>query len=464
MVSLDTGDSKPIYVPQYRISDRMAAHIGAQVKRWEEQNVVVDAPPDARWNSPLLAAIDRSAAAKGKDPRVCIDPRRLNDVLANDPRTIPDVRDVHNRLKGFKYITEIDLTKSFNQFRIAPADRIKTAFTWGGKRKMFNGAPFGIKILSQVFQAVIEQILHGVRDFATPFIDNIYIHTNTTIEDHAKQVRQVLQLLNQWNLRINEKKCFFGYSAVNVLGHLLSGDTKRPDPAKVAAAQAWPLPKTGKDIERFLGFTNYLRDHIPCYARLAAPLEALRKQRRVGPLWSSDCDEAFRNLKKAISCAPVLHTPLPDVDYCLATDASQFGIGWALYQVDPATGKERYILFGAKALNKAQINYGATRRELLAIVVSMQACKHFLWGRHFRLYTDHQALTYMFTQKHMNYMMLNWMDILFDYEFTPIHRPGIQMILPDALSRMSPPIGSSNRPASRQSTSRNLRNTQKKNC
>ena len=436
-VHLHTGDAKPVYVPQYRVSDFMSKVIDDQVAKWAKNGVICSAPTDSMWNSPLLAALDRAAKAKGKDPRVCIDPRKINAILASDPRPIPDVREVHKALKGFKFISEIDLTKGFNQFPIAVQDRIKTTFTWDKHKWMFQGAPFGLKPLSQIFQGVIEQILSGVRSFATPFIDNIYVHTNTTMEDHAGHVCQVLAILNKWNLRINRAKCFFGYTAVNVLGHLVSGDSRQPDPAKVKDAWHWNVPQTGKDIERFLGFTNYLRDHIPNYAHLAAPLESLRKVRKITPQqWDRRCVTAFSKLRQAISMAPVLHTPLPKVPYCLATDASQRGLGWCLYQLHPDTGKERYILFGAKALNKAQVNYGATRRELLAIVTAIQSCRYYLQGQHFKLYTDHKALTYLFTQRHVNYMMLNYIDILFDYDFEIIHRPGIHMILPDALSRI----------------------------
>jgi transposase InsO family protein len=437
VVYLNTGDASPVYVPQYRVSDCMHDVIGAQVNKWIEQGVVCEAPANSMWNSPLLAAQNRAAKANGKEPRVCIDPRKINNLLRNDPRPIPDVRSVHERLRGFKYITEIDLTKGFNQFPIAMRDRIKTTFTWAQRRLMFKGAPFGLKPLSQIFQGVIEQILSGVRGFATPFIDNIYIHTNTSFEDHIDQVCQVLKILNKWNLRINQSKCFFGYTAVNVLGHLLSGDSRRPDPSKVLAAQLWQTPQTGKEIERFLGFTNYLRDNIPNYAKLAAPLECLRKIRQISEReWTQECQGSFQKLKLAISMAPVINSPLPGVPYCLATDASQKGLGWVLYQIDPVTHKNRYIIFGAKALTKGQVNYGATRRELLAIVIALQKCRHYIMGQHFTLYTDHMALTYLFTQKHMNYMMLNWIDVLFDYDFTVVHRPGIQMILPDALSRI----------------------------
>lgn len=435
-VKLDTGDAKPTYVPQYRLSDRMSSHVTLQLHKWIANGVVVKAPADSPWNSPLLAAWNRAAQAKGKDPRICIDPRRLNNLLADDPRPLPDVSDIHQRLQGFKFISEIDLQKGFNQFLIFDTDQVKTTFTWQGQKWMFRGAPFGLKPLSQMFQSVIEQILSEVREFSTPFIDNVYIHTNTTIEDHIAQVNRVLAIFNKWHLRLNLDKCNFGYKAVNVLGHLLSGDSKKPDPDKISALHSWPTPKTGNDIEKFLGFTNYLRQHVPLYAEIAAPLEALRKIKMLDHLWDDNCQRSFAFLKKVLSNAPVLNTPLPAVPYCLSTDASQTGIGWCLYQIDPSTQLRRYILFGAKALNPAQRNYGATRRELLAIVVALQACRHYIYGYKFTLYTDHMALTYLFTQKHVNYMTLNWLDTLLDYDFTVVHRPGIQMVLPDALSRM----------------------------
>lgn len=436
VVSLHTGEAEPVYVPQYMVSNFMTSHIDRQVAKWESNGVVVDAPPNSKWNNPILGVQSRADRAKGKDPRVCIDPRKLNLLLKSDPRPIPNIKGIYERLKGFKYITELDLRKGFNQFEIRECDRMKTTFTWRGKKRMFRGSPFGLKPLSQLFQGVIEEILSEDREYATPFIDNIYIHSDGSMEDHARKVRRIIELLNKYNLRLNLDKCNFGYTAVNVLGHFLSGDTRRLDPAKMSAVQKWPEPRTGKEIERFLGFTNYLRDFIPMYAELAAPMEKLRKFKVLGAAWDVNCQVSFDTMKRVLTKAPVLSTPLPDVEFQVQTDASQFGIGWVLYQVDPDTGAMRYILFGAKALQGGQVSYGATRRELLAIVEALKACRQWLYGNHFRLYTDHQCLTSLYTQKHMNYMMLNWIDILLDYDFTVVHRPGVDMILPDALSRM----------------------------
>lgn len=69
---------------------------------------------------------------------------------------------------------------------------------------------------------------------------------------------------------------------------------------------------------------------------------------------------------------------------------------------------------------------------------ALQQFHQYLWGRHFTLYTDHRALTYLHTQRIANSMMLNWLDILLAYDFEVVHLPGLDNTLPDALSRLFP--------------------------
>ena len=173
VVQLYTGKERPVYTPQYRVSDYMSGHIDAQVAAWDLAGVTVPAPAYSPWNSPIIGVQSRADKRKGKEPRVCIDPRPLNAKLPSDPRPIPTVDEVHRLLGNFKFITEIDLRKSFNQIRVCEQDQIKTTFTWKGKKRMFAGAPFGLKPLSQIFQSIMENLLEGARDYAHPFVDNI---------------------------------------------------------------------------------------------------------------------------------------------------------------------------------------------------------------------------------------------------------------------------------------------------
>lgn len=275
MVTLDAGDAKPVYVPQYRISDFMSRFIDIQIDKWDRSSVTIPAPADDLHGTlQLLVPLIVQPGAKARIQEFASTPD-ISTIYC--PMTLgPCPTGVYRTLSGFTHITEIDLTKSFNQFKIHPDSQVKTTFTWKGHKRMFQGAPFGLKPLSHIFQSVIEQILHDSRAFATPFIDNIYVHTSGSLQDHIDAVKKVLQLLNDNNLRINMEKCFFGYTAVNVLGHVISGSTKTPDMIKISALNEWPQPQTGNDVEIFLGFTNYLREFVPCYAEVAAPLEKLR--------------------------------------------------------------------------------------------------------------------------------------------------------------------------------------------
>ena len=120
----------------------------------------------------------------------------------------------------------------------------------------------------------------------------------------------------------------------------------------------------------------------------------------------------------------------------LATDASSVGIGAVLYQIKDE--KKRYIRFFSKSLSKQEKGYSAVRRELLAITKALETFRYYLYGRKFHLQTDSRALTFFYTQKKLNPMLMSAAEILFEFDFWVTHLPGIQNVLPDALSRMWP--------------------------
>ena len=118
----------------------------------------------------------------------------------------------------------------------------------------------------------------------------------------------------------------------------------------------------------------------------------------------------------------------------MATDASNVGIGAVLYQV--INNEKRYISFLARSLTKSERSYSTTKRELLAVVFALKRFHQYLWGNYFILFTDHRALTYLHTQKIANAMMINWLDTIIEYNFDIVHLPGVDNVLPDALSRL----------------------------
>jgi hypothetical protein len=214
------------------------------------------------------------------------------------------------------------------------------------------------------------------------------------------------------------------------------------DKRKLAEVPAWPQPQTGNQIEKYLGLVNFFRDVVPMYAKIAAPLERLRKIPVLQQHhWTVECKEAFVMLKDVIEAGMFLHNPYFEKQFRVAVDASTGGVAAVLYQLadisraDTARNR-RYVLFVARALHVSERSYMPTKLELLGIVFALKKLHYYIYGVHFLLFTDHGALTHLMTQKHLNHLLESWFEVIYLYNFTPVHRPGIENILPDTLSRL----------------------------
>jgi hypothetical protein len=437
VVRLPMSDDEPVYRRQYPIPHALKPVVDEKVAEWRSHGTITRAPAASPWNSPLLVASKKDADGRKSAHRVCIDPRAINTKLKDSAAMIPLILALFTLLSGFVVCSALDLQNSYHQFPLHPSDRLKTTFTWNNLRWMFVGAPFGLKPLTSLFQSAMQTMLESCAAFVVIFVDDILVYSKDA-GLHATHCKRVLQILNKWCLRLRLSKCHWGYTQLIVLGHVLTGKGRLPDPRKVAQLHDWPVPTTGKQVMALLGMINYLRDYIPLYSSIAAPLETLRKLKDVASVWSADgkYQAAFDLFKKVLSKAPTVEFPKADVLIQVATDASQCGIGAVAFQ--DYDGSRHYLMFVSKALRKAQLNYSATKRELLAIVFCLQRMRQLLYGIHFRLHTDHRALTFVFTTERISYAIHEWIDVIFDFDFEIVHAPGILNVLPDALSRLYP--------------------------
>ncbi|KAJ8651915.1 hypothetical protein O0I10_012523 [Lichtheimia ornata] len=268
---------------------------------------------------------------------------------------------------------------------------------------MFRGCPFGLKPISSKFQGVMDIVFKPMSDFVLCFVDDIVIFS-ATMEEHIEHVARAIKALTKVNLILNADKCHFAQKAVSLLGFCVSEAGCTLDPRKLTNIQSWPIPKTGKDIQRFMGVVNYFREHVPKISTLTAPLDELRNVDKLDDEWTDEHADAFIAIQKILTNTPILRYPNMAYPFSMATDASNVGIGAVLYQV--IDGETRHISFMARALSKSERNYSTTKRELLAVVYALEKFHTYLWGNHFTLYTDHRALTYLHTQRVANAMMI----------------------------------------------------------
>ena len=150
--------------------------------------------------------------------------------------------------------------------------------------------------------------------------------------------------------------------------------------------------------------------------------------------------DAFDTIKYALLHAPWLVAANLAYFFCVGVDASSIGIGGALYQNEDENDTEvnpfNIVALFSKKLIASELNYSVYKKELLAIVRCVSRWHSYLALRLFTIVTDHLPLQYLVTQKNLSQTLHQWIDILLPYTFRVIHRPGIQHILPDGLSRV----------------------------
>ena len=109
---------------------------------------------------------------------------------------------------------------------------------------------------------------------------------------------------------IRRDKCVFRASAIDFLGHDISGDGTTPLPSKMDTVNKFPKPTTVKQLQEFLGMINYYHRFIPNAAEILSPLYCLSatKQKELEG-WTPDHEHSFLAAKEALAQAATLAIP-----------------------------------------------------------------------------------------------------------------------------------------------------------
>ncbi|GLB35256.1 putative retrotransposable element tf2 155 kda protein type 1-like [Lyophyllum shimeji] len=207
------------------------------------------------------------------------------------------------------------------------------------------------------------------------------------------------------------------------------------DPVKVAEVAEWPTPKNKKEVQSFLGFTNFYRRFIRDFSHHARALLDLTAK-DVAWTWGSAQQDAFDALKRAITFHPVLIFPDDDRPFRVEANSSDFATGTVLSQQSPEDEKWHPVVFYSKSLNTVERNYEIYDKEMLAIIRALEEWRHFLEGAPHKvdIYMDHKNLDFL-TAKKLNWRQARWSLYLANFDFVLHHRLGRSMGKPDTLLR-----------------------------
>ena len=142
--------------------------------------------------------------------------------------------------------------------------------------------PFGACNAPSTFQSYINDTLREfLDDFCSAYLDDCLVFSNTR-EEHIEHVRKVMKKLLDAGLQLDIDKCEFFVHETKYLGMIIGKHGVRMDPSKVSAIQDWKTPSCIKDVQAFLGFSNFYWKFINGFGRIAAPLTALTRKAEDG--------------------------------------------------------------------------------------------------------------------------------------------------------------------------------------
>ncbi|GFW91684.1 retrovirus-related Pol polyprotein from transposon 297 [Trichonephila clavipes] len=376
---------QPVRTKPYRMSHRQNEILKNEINRMLKLGIIEVGESD--YMPPMILV-----EVAGKEPRPCIDYRKLNGIIRTEYFPLPNIEERVEKVSAAKFITVLDLSKGYWLIQLSKTAQRDSAFctSFGTYRPLRMS--FGLKNAPYFFSKLMAELLNGLEERTTK-LDDIAVFSDT------------------WGFRT-------------------------PSEIKVQAVLEFPIPRTKTQIRAFLGIAGYYQKYINLFSVIAAPLtDALKGRAKKGEItWTTECENAFRELKGKLIDKPVLYAPNFEREFIVQTDASNAGMGAVLTQLTEQ-GEEHPNLYLSKKFSEIEKRYCTTEKECASIVFAIKRLHYYLDGNSFLVMTDHNPLVWLNRNVSSNPRLMRWALALQPYNFRIVHRSGKSHKNADSLSR-----------------------------
>ena len=373
--------------------------------------------------------------------RFTVDYRLINSLTEKSGWPLHKIKDIITRIgrSKSKYFGVIDLTHGYFQAPLSKESRKYTAFRTISGTYQFTRVAMGLKGAGSYFQQRMSTVVlkNLVPNGIEVYIDDIIFYAATE-EEFIELVESVFKRLIQYNIIIHPDKCHLGLESIEILGHTINKDGVTFSDEKCAMVANFKKPVYQQQLKSFLGLANYFRDSIKNYSIISGPLQDTLKaySPRKILIWNQAADEAFNLIRTIILKLPQRFFLSEGMDIVIETDASDYGIGAFLYQIEiksDGSQLKRPIEFISKSLSSTQQRWNTTEKECYAIVFALKKWEQLLIDKRFTLLSDHQNLQYI--NDTGSNKVLRWKLFLLEFNFYISYIKGEDNIVADALSR-----------------------------
>ena len=426
-------NARPVQHVPRRVPVALREAVRNKLDDMEKRKVITKVTEPTNWISSMVLV------KKPNKLRICIDPKDLNTVIKKPRFQMPTIEEILPRLQDAKIFSVLDAKEGFYHIKLDKESSLLTTFWTPFGRYRWLRMPFGIASAPEEYQRRQQEVLEGLDGIEVIADDILVMGRGKTqeeaVKDHDRNIRALLDRARERNLKLNRNKMKLRLTEVPYMGHLLTADGLKPDDEKIRAIRHMPKPENKTDLQRFIGFVNYLAKFAPHLSQVCEPLRRLLDKNALWT-WQKEQQKAFKRAQEIVTMQPVLKYYSLTDEVTLQCDASEKGLGATLLQ------NNQPVAFASRALTQTEQRYAQIEKECLSIVFGCEKFRQYLLGRDcIHVQSDHKPLEVIFKKpllsapQRLQRMLLK----LQCYDLDVQYKKGTEMYIADFLSRASLP-------------------------
>ncbi|UYV70210.1 K02A2.6-like [Cordylochernes scorpioides] len=359
LIHIDIPDNaEPKFVKARTVPFALRNLVDEKLKALEEQGII-EPIKFSKWASPIVTVLKNDETI-----RICHDYKTTVNLYTNpDKYPLPTILQLLDRLRGGKVFTKLDMAQAYQQLKVD--DESSEILTINTPRGLYRvkRLPFGLNSAVGTFQRFMDTLLMGI-DGVAVYLDDVLI-SGINCGDLMKKTEKVLLRFMEAGLRLKRNKCKFYVPEIEFLGMKIDNKGIHPSEEKLIAIKDARPPSNKKELMSFLGLLNYYERFLRNKATVVEPLHRLLDSNNPWK-WNREHQRAFKEAKSLISSESVLAHFDDNLPILVSCDASEYGIGAILSQVDHEV--ERPVVFASRTLNKTERRYAVIDKEALAVI------------------------------------------------------------------------------------------------